>query len=94
MSCYFRQNSDTDIAIPKYVESSGVTYYTIKVRVAQVEWLVERRYKDFDELNEKLVEEIAISKKLLPPKKVNRNMHLFTNINIVFLSFSRLDRRQ
>ncbi|KAL9915136.1 nischarin isoform 1-T1 [Glossina fuscipes fuscipes] len=73
MSCYFRQNSDTEIAIPRYFESSGVTYYTVRVRVVQVEWLVERRYKDFDELNEKLVEEIAISKKLLPPKKIVGN---------------------
>lgn len=73
MSCYFRQNSDCEITIPKYTESgTGVIYYDIKVRVAKVEWLVERRYKDFDQLNEKLVEEISISKKLLPPKKVNK----------------------
>lgn len=73
MSCYFRQNSDCEITIPKYNEAAGtgIIYYDIKVRVAQVEWMVERRYKDFDQLNEKLVEEISISKKLLPPKKVS-----------------------
>ncbi|TMW54146.1 hypothetical protein DOY81_000822 [Sarcophaga bullata] len=74
MSCYFRQNSDCEITIPKYTESgTGIIYYDIKVRVAKVEWLVERRYKDFDQLNEKLVEEISISKKLLPPKKIVGN---------------------
>ncbi|XP_023301506.2 nischarin [Lucilia cuprina] len=74
MSCYFRQNSDCEITVPKYNESAtGIIYYDIKVRVAQIEWLVERRYKDFDQLNEKLVEEISISKKLLPPKKIVGN---------------------
>ncbi|XP_053966986.1 nischarin [Anastrepha ludens] len=74
MSCYFRQNSDTRVTIPKYIESStGVVYYDIKVRVHQVEWLVERRYRDFAQLHEKLVDEIAISKKLLPPKKLVGN---------------------
>lgn len=72
MSCYFRQNSDCEITIPKYNESSaGIIYYDIKVRVAHVEWMVERRYKDFDQLNEKLIDEMCISKKLLPPKKVS-----------------------
>lgn len=71
MSCYYRHNSETEVSIPKYNESAtGVTYYDIKVRVSDIEWMVERRYKDFDQLNEKLIEEISISKKLLPPKKV------------------------
>ncbi|XP_018793554.1 PREDICTED: nischarin [Bactrocera latifrons] len=74
MSCYFRQNGDTHVTIPKYIESStGVVYYDIKVRVHQVEWLVERRYRDFAQLHDKLVDEIAISKKLLPPKKLVGN---------------------
>ncbi|XP_065370213.1 nischarin [Calliphora vicina] len=74
MSCYFRQNSDCEITVPKFNESAtGIIYYDIRVRVAQVDWLVERRYKDFDQLNEKLVEEISISKKLLPPKKIVGN---------------------
>ncbi|XP_017487416.1 PREDICTED: nischarin [Rhagoletis zephyria] len=74
MSCYFRQNAETSVSIPKYIESStGVVYYDIKVRVYQVEWLVERRYRDFAQLHEKLVDEISISKKLLPPKKLVGN---------------------
>ncbi|XP_061399927.1 nischarin [Musca vetustissima] len=75
MSCYFRQNSNCEITVPKFrtIESQSVVYYDIKIKVGQIEWLVTRRYKDFDNLNEKLVEEISISKKLLPPKKIVGN---------------------
>ncbi|XP_034478497.1 nischarin [Drosophila innubila] len=75
MSCYYRQHEEASVTIPKYsVESSaGITYYDIKVRVGNVEWFVERRYRDFAQLHEKLVEEISISKKLLPPKKLVGN---------------------
>ncbi|XP_017866114.1 PREDICTED: nischarin [Drosophila arizonae] len=75
MSCYYRQYEDTTVTIPKYsVESSaGITYYDIKVRVGNVDWFVERRYRDFAQLHDKLVEDISISKKLLPPKKLVGN---------------------
>lgn len=70
MSCYFRQ--DCEITVPEFrtSDTQSVTYYDIKIKVGQTEWFVSRRYKDFDNLNEKLIEEISISKKLLPPKKV------------------------
>ncbi|TDG42255.1 hypothetical protein AWZ03_011314 [Drosophila navojoa] len=75
MSCYYRQYEDTTVTIPKYsVESSaGITYYDIKVRVGNVDWFVERRYRDFAQLHDKLVEDISIIKKLLPPKKLVGN---------------------
>jgi len=72
MACYYRQHEDTAVTVPKFTNenSSGTTYYDIKVRVGKLEWVVERRYRDFASLHEKLVGEISISKKLLPPKKV------------------------
>ncbi|XP_073811154.1 nischarin [Musca autumnalis] len=76
MSCYFRQNSDCEITVPTFRtsdSSQSVTFYDINIRVGPIEWIVTRRYKDFDNLNEKLVEEISISKKLLPPKKIVGN---------------------
>ncbi|KAH8320930.1 hypothetical protein KR067_012373 [Drosophila pandora] len=75
MACYYRQHEDSSVTVPKFCNetSVGVTYYDIKVRVGRVEWLVERRYKDFAQLHDKLVEEVAISKKLLPPKKLVGN---------------------
>eukprot|EP00099_Drosophila_melanogaster_P008285 NP_001260990.1 uncharacterized protein Dmel_CG11807, isoform B [Drosophila melanogaster] len=76
MACYYRQHADTTVTVPKFSNESssgGVTYYDIKVRVGKVEWLVERRYRDFANLHEKLVGEISISKKLLPPKKLVGN---------------------
>ncbi|KAH8410847.1 hypothetical protein KR222_000563 [Zaprionus bogoriensis] len=75
MSCYYRHYEQTAVTIPKYsVESSaGITYYDIKVRVANVEWCVERRYRDFAQLHDKLVEDTSIGRKLLPPKKLVGN---------------------
>ncbi|KAH8402144.1 hypothetical protein KR009_010045 [Drosophila setifemur] len=76
MACYYRQNEDSSVTVPKFTSetsSGGVTYYDIKVRVGRVEWLVERRYRDFAQLHDKLVEEVSISKKLLPPKKLVGN---------------------
>lgn len=76
MSCYYRQNGQTQLSVPRYIESaSGITYYDIKVTVGPIEWLVERRYRDFSQLNDKLGEEVALSKKLLPPKKVPPNQY-------------------
>ncbi|KAI8040039.1 hypothetical protein M5D96_007464 [Drosophila gunungcola] len=76
MACYYRQHEDTTVTVPKFTNensSGGVTYYDIKLRVGKVEWLVERRYRDFAQLHDKLVGEISISKKLLPPKKLVGN---------------------
>ncbi|EDW73904.1 uncharacterized protein Dwil_GK19704 [Drosophila willistoni] len=75
MACYYRQHEESAVTIPKYNETSsgGVIFYAIFVRVGKVEWMVERRYRDFSQLNDKLVEETSISKKLLPPKKLVGN---------------------
>lgn len=73
MSCYFKYNQETEISIPKFNESSGIVFYNIHVKIHDVEWTLERRYKDFDQLNDKLVEENSISKKLIPPKKLVGN---------------------
>ncbi|XP_075169774.1 nischarin [Haematobia irritans] len=73
MSCYSRNVTNCEITIPKWFELSSITYYDINVRVGRVEWFVGRRYKDFNNLNEKLIEDTGISKKLLPPKKIVGN---------------------
>ncbi|XP_017125556.1 nischarin [Drosophila elegans] len=76
MACYYRQHEDTTVTVPRFTNensSGGVTYYDIKLRVGKVEWLLERRYRDFAQLHDKLVGEISISKKLLPPKKLVGN---------------------
>lgn len=71
MSCYYRQNGQTQLSVPYYVESTtGIAYYNIKIVVGPIEWMVERRYREFSQLNDKLAEEVALSKNLLPPKKV------------------------
>lgn len=73
MSCYFKYNQETEISIPKFNETNSIVFYNIHVKIHDVEWTIDRRYKDFDQLNDKLVEENSISKKLIPPKKVIGN---------------------
>lgn len=73
MSYYHKFATETTINIPKYVETNGVIFYDINVKVKDVEWWVQRRYRDFDELHDKLVSEQSVSKKLLPPKKMIGN---------------------
>lgn len=60
--------------------------------MANVEWFVERRYRDFAQMHDKLVEDTSISKKLLPPKKVRPHelmylcVYLFENVfNLLLL---------
>lgn len=74
MSYYHKFATETTINIPKYVETNGVIFYDINVKVKDVEWWVQRRYRDFDELHDKLVSEQSVSKKLLPPKKVSNRL--------------------
>ncbi|XP_055923390.1 nischarin [Eupeodes corollae] len=73
MSCYYKYNQEAEIYIPKFNETSSIVFYKIHVKIHDVEWTLERRYKDFDQLNDKLVEENSISKKLIPPKKLIGN---------------------
>ncbi|XP_059609143.1 nischarin [Phlebotomus argentipes] len=75
MSCMVRNPSDITLSIPNIVETDGVTQYEIEVKIGEVSWRVFHRYRDFQELHEKLVSERSVSKDLLPPKKVigNRN---------------------
>uniref|UniRef100_A0A6B2EBX2 Putative nischarin modulator of integrin alpha5 subunit action n=1 Tax=Phlebotomus kandelakii TaxID=1109342 RepID=A0A6B2EBX2_9DIPT len=75
MSCLTKNPSDITLSIPNIVESDGVTQYEIVMKIGEVSWRVFHRYRDFQELHEKLVSDRSVSKDLLPPKKVigNRN---------------------
>lgn len=73
MSNYYKNPLETTIAIPKVDLIDGTAFYNIQVTCFHnCEWTVSRRYRDFDELNEKLVN-YSISKDLLPKKKVIGN---------------------
>lgn len=71
MACFAKSPSDLSISIPTIVETDGVTQYEIEVKIGEVSWRVLHRYRDFQELHEKLVELVSVSKDLLPPKKVS-----------------------
>lgn len=70
MACIFKHFAETTIKIPSYHITDGTAFYDIHVTVAQVNWTVQHRFKEFVELNDKLVTGHSISSDLLPPKKV------------------------
>lgn len=72
MACILIHFSDTTIKIPNYHLVDGTTFYDIHVTVGKVNWTVQHRFKEFVELNEKLVTGHSISSDLLPPKKVRK----------------------
>lgn len=71
MACILKHFAETTIKIPEYHLIEGTAYYDIHVTVGKVTWTVQHRFKEFAELNEKLVTGHGISSDLLPPKKVS-----------------------
>ena len=86
MSCFLKSSSETTIKIEKVYNIANINYYEILINCGHVKWTVKRRYKDFDELNEKLVYERSLSKDLLPPKKVISSIH-FNLINKIIIVY-------
>lgn len=74
MSCYMQYCRECNIAITKAeTDTNRVTYYHIKVNVGDVTWSVQKRYKEFLELHNKLVSEHTVTKDILPGKKIIGN---------------------
>uniref|UniRef100_A0A8D8D005 Nischarin n=2 Tax=Culex pipiens TaxID=7175 RepID=A0A8D8D005_CULPI len=73
MSNYELHASETSISIPRVITVDGVNYYEVMVKCGLVMWTVNRRYRDFDDLHSKLVQERSVAKDKLPPKKVIGN---------------------
>jgi len=65
-------SEDIGIFIPEALTSDGFTKYVVQIIVAQTEWTVERRFKEFAELHESLVES-GVDKDSLPGKKLIGN---------------------
>ena len=56
------------LTIPEAISEDSVTYYQIRAEIAPYHWMVKRRFKDFVELHETLIE-CGVSKESLPQKK-------------------------
>lgn len=75
MSNYFINPLETSITIPTVTLIDNKAFYNINVTCFHnCEWTIQRRYSDFDNLNDKLVN-YSISKDLLPKKKVLGNLN-------------------
>lgn len=74
MSCYLQHSRECNIAISKAEsDSEKVTYYTINVTIGDITWSVRKRYKEFLQLHNKLVNEHTVTKDILPGKKIIGN---------------------
>lgn len=73
MSSFIKYRNDSTVSVDEATTKDNVTYYKITVKVGPVNWTVQHRYSDFDELHDKLVSDHGVAKELLPPKKVIRN---------------------
>ncbi|XP_067933194.1 nischarin-like [Watersipora subatra] len=75
MACYNRDSSDNAIRILKaeLLENNAYVEYVIEVGLSDYQWTVRHRYSEFHELNEILVSNHGLDKKLLPPKKTFGN---------------------
>ena len=73
MANFHSYSTDTTLRIPRVITVDSVNYYEILIKSGPVKWSVNRRYRDFDELHEKLMQERSVPKEWLPPKKVIGN---------------------
>lgn len=74
MSNYYKNPLETSITIPAVDIIDSISFYQIKITCFHnIEWTVLRRYRDFHELHEKLLN-YSISRDLLPKKKVIGNL--------------------
>lgn len=71
-SLYF-QITDCNVEIKEYKEVESVIYYNIKVSVGQQVWSILRRYNQFDQLHNRLLEDCdshtVANLPSLPPKR-------------------------
>lgn len=73
MSNYFLNPLETTITIPNVDLIDGTAFYNVHVTCFHnIEWTVQRRYRDFHDLNLNLIN-YSISKDLLPSKKLIGN---------------------
>lgn len=73
MACFWLNQDDIDVIIPKIEIDDGVIYYIAKVKVNDVTWYIRHRYNDFYDLHQQLVVDHGVSKDSLPPKKAINN---------------------
>lgn len=73
MACFWLNQHESSVKIPKTDEIGSVTYYIIEITVGHINWKVSRRYNEFYELHNQLIIDHGVVKDDLPPKKVIRN---------------------
>ena len=63
------KTSEVDVKIQRIVKNDGYVSYEIVCRVEDLWWFVVRRYSEFLDMHDVLVQRHGIPKTMLPPKK-------------------------
>ena len=59
--------------VPEAINEDNVTWYEIRVQIAEIFWKIKRRFREFVELHDRLVDESGVDKDSLPEKKLIGN---------------------
>jgi hypothetical protein len=63
------KTSEVDVSIPKIIKNDGYVSYEIACLVEELRWVVVRRYSEFLDMHDVLVQRHGIPRAMLPPKK-------------------------
>ena len=69
MSNWLASPESVIITIPEAINEDNVTFYEIQVQIQTIKWKIRRRYREFVELHEALIEN-GVDKESLPQKKL------------------------
>ena len=61
------------ITVPEAINEDHVTWYEIRIQIGEIHWKIKRRFREFVELHDNLVEESGVDKESLPEKKLIGN---------------------
>jgi len=61
------------ITVPEAINEDHVTWYEIRVQIGEIFWKIKRRFREFVELHDRLVDESGVDKDSLPEKKLIGN---------------------
>ena len=72
MANWLASTESVIISIPEAINEDNITFYELQIKIEDIEWSVKRRFREFVELHDKIVEH-GVDKDSLPHKKLIGN---------------------